>query len=103
MIQNGTLELLQQHTRELERFGVRSLAVFGSVARDEATSDSDVDLVVNFDGPATFDRYIELCFYLEDLFKCPVDLLTEQSLTPSLRKVIEKDALYVEGLSALPG
>jgi predicted nucleotidyltransferase len=95
------LQLLHQHSNELKGYHVRSLGVFGSVARDEAAPDSDVDLVVSFDGPATFDCYIELCFFLENLLKRPVDLLTERSLTPALRKEMERDAYYVEGLPAL--
>lgn len=102
MKRDDLLQLLREHGTELKRLDVRSLAVFGSVARDEAVLGSDVDFVVDFDGPATFDRYIELCFFLENLLKCPVDLLTQRSLTPALRQEVERDAYYVEGLSPLP-
>jgi len=60
------LILLKKYRQELLQYGVKSLAVFGSVARDEATPTSDIDLLVEFDGIVTFDRYMDLKFYLED-------------------------------------
>lgn len=77
------------------RFGVTRLALFGSTARDEARSDSDVDIVVSFDGPATSQRYFGVQFYLEDLLGCPVDLVTEKALRPELRPYIEREAVNV--------
>ena len=60
------LDLLNQHRDEfLKRFGARRLALFGSAARDELRDDSDIDVLVEFDGPATFDRYVDLKDYLE--------------------------------------
>jgi predicted nucleotidyltransferase len=93
---------LASHREELSRLGVRSLALFGSAARDEAEAASDVDLVVEFEGPATFDGYVELSGYLEDLLGRPVDLLTRRSLPRSLRASIERDLRYVPGLSPVP-
>ena len=87
--------LLRQRKAEITRLGVRSLAVFGSVARGEARPDSDVDFLVDFDGPATFDRYIQLKFLLEDLLKCRVDLVTQQAIRPELRPSIEQDTRRV--------
>lgn len=78
-----------------ERFGVVRLALFGSTARDEARADSDVDVVVSFDGPATSQRYFGVQFYLEDLLGCPVDLVTEKALRPELRPHIEREAVNV--------
>ncbi len=77
------------------RFDVRDLALFGSTARGVAKDDSDVDLLVTFDGPATAARYFGLQFYLEDLLGCPVDLVTEKALRPELRPYIERDAIHV--------
>ena len=65
------------------------------MARDEAGSGSDVDIVVAFDGPATSQRYFGVQFYLEDLLGCPVDLVTEKALRPELRPYIEKERIYV--------
>ena len=67
MERDEILRRLASHRAELARLGVRSLALFGSVARDEAGSASDVDLLVEFEGPATVDRYVELEFFLENL------------------------------------
>jgi len=90
------LDLLNKHRDELlNRFGARHLALFGSAARDELRDDSDIDLLVDFDGPATFDRYVGLKDYLEDLFGAKVDLATEAMIKPRLRRHIEKDLLRV--------
>ena len=79
----------------VQRFGVRSLALFGSVARDEARPDSDIDFLVEFEGPATFDRHIGLLVYLEDLFGRRVDVTTVAALKPRLRPLIEQDLVRV--------
>ncbi|MHB9101573.1 MAG: nucleotidyltransferase family protein [Sulfuricella sp.] len=73
------------------------LALFGSTARNTARSDSDIDIdiLVAFDGPATSERYFGVQFYLEDLFGCPVDLVTEKALRAELRPFIEKEAVHV--------
>lgn len=90
------LNLLNQHRDEfMNRFGARHLALFGSAARDELRDDSDVDVLVEFDGPATFDRYVGLQTYLEALFGLKVDLATEAMIKPRLRRHIEKDLLRV--------
>ena len=78
-----------------ERFGVKELALFGSTARDSAGIGSDVDILVAFDGPATSARYFGVQFYLEDLFGCPVDLVTDKALRAELRPFIEKEAIHV--------
>ncbi len=77
------------------RYGVTRLALFGSTARDAARSDSDIDVLVGFDGPATSDRYFGVQFYLEDLLGSPVDLVTEKALRPELRPFIENEAVHV--------
>ncbi len=77
------------------RYGVTALALFGSVARDAARPDSDVDVLVAFDGPATSTRYFGVQFFLEDLLGCPVDLVTEKALRPELRHDIEREAVRI--------
>ncbi|MDE2297878.1 MAG: nucleotidyltransferase family protein [Burkholderiales bacterium] len=90
------LALLMQHKPELQRrYGVARLALFGSRARDNARADSDADVLVAFDGPATSARYFGVQFYLEDLLGCPVDLVTEKALRPELRPFVERDAIHV--------
>ena len=90
------LELLNKHRDEfMHRFGARHLSLFGSAARDEMREDSDIDVLVEFDGPATFDGYVAHKDYLEELFGAKVDLATEAMIKPRLRRYIEKDLLRV--------
>lgn len=90
------LDLLNQHRDELlKRFGAKHLALFGSAARDELREDSDIDVLVEFEGPATFDGYVGLQTYLEQLLGRPVDLVTEKGLKPRARRHVEKDLIRV--------
>ncbi|MEO5348430.1 MAG: nucleotidyltransferase family protein [Magnetococcus sp. YQC-3] len=92
----SVMQLLVQHKEHLHReFGVTRLALFGSTVRETAGADSDVDLLVSFDGPATSARYFGVQFYLEDLLQCPVDLVTDKALRPELRPFVEREAIYV--------
>lgn len=78
-----------------QRFPVKSLAVFGSVARDEAVDNSDVDILVEFNQRATFDIFMDLKFYLEELLGMSVDLVTDKALRPQVRRAIEKEIVNV--------
>lgn len=90
------LSHLKAHMPEMkERFGVRDLALFGSTSRDAAGAESDIDVLVAFDGPATSSRYFGLQFYLEDLLGRPVDLVTDKALRPELRPFVEQGAIHV--------
>ena len=96
MNRQQALELLTRSKPQLQaRFGVIRLGLFGSTARDAARSDSDVDVLVAFDGPATSQRYFGVQFYLEDLLGHPVDLVTEKALRPQLRPFVERELLRV--------
>ena len=96
MEKQRAIALLSQSKPELQaRFGVTRLALFGSTARDAADSDSDVDISVAFDGPATSERYFGVQFYLEDLFNCPIDLVTEKALRAEFRPYIERERVNV--------
>jgi uncharacterized protein len=78
---------------EIRSFGVRRLALFGSVLRNEARADSDVDLLVEFaPGEKTFDHFMGLALFLEDLLKRRVELLTPESLSPYIGPHILKAA-----------
>jgi predicted nucleotidyltransferase len=77
------------------RYGVTRIALFGSMVRDAARADSDIDILVSFDGPATSDRYFGVQFFLEDLLHRSIDLVTEKALRPELRPFIEKEAIHV--------
>ena len=92
----AVLALLTEHKPVLaQRFGVLRLALFGSMARDAARPDSDVDVLVAFDRPATAKRYFGVQFYLEDLLQRRVDLVTEKALRERLRPYVERDAIAV--------
>jgi uncharacterized protein len=95
MDREAILTLLRNHSPELHKLGIRSLSVFGSVARGEISSDSDVDLLVEFDLPLTFDRYIQAKFYIEDLLGRPVDLVFPDTLKPRVRPNAEREAIRV--------
>ncbi len=95
MSRDETLRVLREHRPNMRRFGVKSLAIFGSVARDQARPDSDIDVLVEFDSPPTFEHYMDLKFYLEELLGRPVDLGTPDSLKPRIRELVQSEAVYV--------
>lgn len=96
MNRDQILELLALSKPTLvELFGVTDLALFGSICRGTARQDSDVDILVSFDGPATSDRYFGVQFFLEDLLGRPVDLVTDKALRPELRPFVESEAVRV--------
>lgn len=96
MKRQRVLELLSRAKPELQiLFGVTRLALFGSTARDTAGTESDVDILVAFDGPATSKRYFGVQFYLEDMLGCAVDLVSEKALRPELRAYVERERLDV--------
>jgi len=91
------LTLLQQHKQELHEFGVNQFGIFGSFVRDrDIHSESDVDVLVTFqDGKKTFDNFMHLSFYLEELFGRAVDLITPESLSPYIGPRILDEVEYV--------
>jgi len=95
MGRDEVLSVLTAHQSELEGFGVQSLRLFGSVAREEAAADSDVDLLVSFQQTPTFSGYMKLRIFLEDLLGARVDLVTESGLREAVRPYVEKDAIRV--------
>jgi predicted nucleotidyltransferase len=96
MQRDEALAILQAHKEEIiSRYHVKHLALFGSTARNEAREESDVDVLVDFDGPATFHGYFDLQFYLEDLFHREIDLVCTDSVRPQIKPYIDKEALYV--------
>ncbi len=96
MSKEQILSLLAGRREDMRaKFGVKTLGVFGSAARDDMRSDSDVDILVEFQGVATFDKYMDLKAYLETLLGTAVDLVTEEALKPRMRPLIEKDLVRV--------
>ncbi len=78
-----------------QRFGVTRLSLFGSAARDELRADSDIDVLVEFSAPVSFDTYFALKDYLEAMLGRKVDLVTEKGLKPRARRDIAKDLVRV--------
>ncbi|MBC8212378.1 MAG: nucleotidyltransferase family protein [Gammaproteobacteria bacterium] len=96
MNRKQALDILARLKPDLvKRFGVTRLALFGSTVRGEARSDSDIDIVVAFDGPATSEKYFGVQFYLEDELGHAVDLVTEKAMRSELRPFIEREAVNV--------
>ena len=92
---DDVLKIIAQHRQEIQNFGVRYLGLFGSVACDRATANSDLDFLVEFEETTTFDSYMDLKFFLEDLFNKPVDLVTKRSLKEEIRHEILTQAIDV--------
>ena len=96
MTKEQILDLLREHKALLiEQFGVHSLALFGSIARNQAKGSSDIDILVQFDWLATSKRYFGLQFYIEDLLGRRVDLVTDKALRKELRPYVEAEAVDV--------
>ncbi|MCY4056101.1 MAG: nucleotidyltransferase family protein [Cyanobacteria bacterium MAG CAR3_bin_5] len=90
------LNRLQAHKAALaQRFGVVDLALFGSFARDQATDASDVDILVQFDGPADWRRHFGAQAYLEHLLDRPVDMATRTEIREEIRPYVERDIVHV--------
>lgn len=87
---------LYRHRHDLRQFGLRSCGVFGSFVRNQPQADSDVDLLVEFEpGKKTFDSFMRLAFFLEELLERPVDLVTTESLSPYIGPHILREVEYV--------
>jgi predicted nucleotidyltransferase len=84
-----------EHSKLITQFDVSSIAIFGSASRNELSAESDVDVLVHFNGPATFEGYFRLKFYLEELLGRKVDLATDRMIKPRLQKRIADELLYV--------
>ena len=87
--------LMQPCRQDLARLDVASLSVFGSVARAESRDDSDIDVLVGFNGSPTIDRYMDVKLLLERVTGRRIDLVTEGALRPELRSRIVQEAVRV--------
>jgi len=95
MRRQDILKVLDENRSEISsRFGVASLSLFGSVARDEASDDSDIDILVTFVNTPGIFGFLELKGYLESLFQCPVDLVTKNALKKQFREQILQEAFH---------
>lgn len=78
-----------------QKYGVKKIGIFGSFARSEARKGSDIDVLVEFEsGCKTFDNFMDLKFYLEDVFSRKVDLVTTDALRPQLKENILREVSY---------
>lgn len=93
---DDVLGLLRQHKPILkERFGVSEISLFGSFARDQATADSDIDLVVKFGVKPTFRSYFGAQIYLEDVFGRKVDMARRHELRKEILPYVDRDLVNV--------
>ncbi len=94
MTKEYILNFLQEHKEEFKnKYQVDTIGLFGSYARDEATPQSDIDLLVEM--PSKFDLYYDFKEYLEDIFKKNIDLGMKKSLRPLIAQSIKEDIIYV--------
>jgi uncharacterized protein len=95
MLLRSAIKILKQHKKELAEHGVRALAIFGSVSRNEARDRSDVDILVDFDSKRGLFAFVDLKTYLECILNCKVDLVTKKALHPALKPKILSEAKHV--------
>ena len=91
------LQIIEANREKIKGFGVRRLGLFGSAARGEATEGSDLDFIVELENK-TFDIYMDLKEFLEELFGCRVDLVMKDAIKPRLREPILTETVYAVGL-----
>ncbi len=93
------LTKLEENTAAIKKFGVKRIGLFGSYIRDEQKATSDIDILIEFEkGKVTFDNYMDLKFFLEDLFKCKVDLVMKDTIKPDLKPYILGSVKYAAGV-----
>lgn len=95
MERDEVIQKLAAQQSRFTAFGVKSLALFGSTARGESRPDSDVDPLVEFEAPVTFDRYMKFKRFLEDALGCSVDLVTRKGVRPPIAPYVEREAVRV--------
>lgn len=89
------LQILQEQSNLFEQYQIKSLALFGSTARNQATTTSDLDFLVEFNADLTLSVYMNLKFFLENLFQKKVDLVIRTDIKPIIKDNILKEAIYV--------
>ena len=93
------LREIEEQSERIKGYGVRRIGLFGSYVRREQGSQSDVDILVEFErGRKTFDNYMELKFLLEELLGCRVDLVISEAVKPDLKPYILGSVTYAAGI-----
>ena len=95
MLLNTVVKILKSHQEDLLNQGVRKLSIFGSVARNESSKESDVDILIDFDSKRGLFAFVGLKSYMESILHCEVDLVTKNALHPALKSRILRDAKNV--------
>lgn len=95
--ENSILIEIEKNSKLIKKFGVRRLGLFGSYARGDTNESSDLDFVVEFE-KKSFDAYMDLKFFLEELFQRRVDLVISDAIKPQLRPIIMKEVIYAKGI-----
>jgi predicted nucleotidyltransferase len=89
------LALIKEHQRQIRGLGVKRCGVFGSFVRSKQTAQSDIDVLVEFEPDSkTFDNFMNLAVFLEELFGRKVDLVTVESLSPYIGPHILQEVEY---------
>ena len=97
------LATIEEHGAQLNAFGVRRMGLFGSFARGEASLDSDIDVLVDFEeGRKTFDNFINVVSLLEDLLGRRVDLVTREALSPYIAPDVLSEIEYASVSGSVP-
>jgi predicted nucleotidyltransferase len=96
------LQTLRQQPNLFEQYHIKTLALFGSTARNQATEHSDLDFLVEFASDPTLHLYMSLKFFLEDLFQKKVDLVIQEDIKLQIRDDISKDSIYVTKPQTIP-
>jgi hypothetical protein len=90
---------IEENKEKIRKFGVKKIGLFGSYIRGEQKPVSDVDVLVEFEkGMKTFDNYMDLKFFLEDLFNCKVDLVIAEAIKPDFKPRILESVKYATGV-----
>lgn len=97
LMNNRILKIFEKSHHEIkERFKVKEIGVFGSQIKGKAKKRSDIDILIEFEkGYKTFDNYMDLKFYLEDLFGCKVDLVIKSAVKEEIKPHILSEVVYV--------
>ena len=93
------IQEIEENWKKINEYGVKRIGVFGSYTRDEQKTESDIDILVEFEkGEKTFDNYMDLKFFLEDLLKRKVDLVVVEAIKPDLKPYIMGSVRYASGV-----
>jgi hypothetical protein len=89
------ISIIESQKDKIKNFGISKIALFGSYSRGEATEKSDIDFLVEFEnGKKNFDDFINLAFFLEDIFNKKVEIVTSESIDMKFLEYIKKDLKY---------